>query len=75
MRSVGIFYAMKKNFIFRIKSFLLCMISLAALVACNKDGEITIPLKPEISFEQQRFELKVGQNVLLAPMVKNVDQR
>lgn len=74
VRSVGIFYAMKKNFIFRIKSFLLCMISLAALVACNKDGEITIPLKPEISFEQQCFELKLGQNVLLAPMVKNVDQ-
>ena len=74
-KSVGIFYAMKRNFTFKSKSFLLFLLSLLALVGCNKDNDITIPLKPEISFEQQRFPLKMGQSIVLQPQVENHDSQ
>ncbi len=75
VKSVGIFYAMKRNFIFYIKSFLLFLLCTLGLVSCNVDNDITIPLKPQISFEQQRFQLKMGQNITLQPSVENSDSQ
>ena len=45
------------------------------LVACNIDEDLTTPLKPSISIEQNRYRLKVGQSVELTAEVENVDQQ
>ncbi|MBR5877863.1 MAG: PKD domain-containing protein [Alistipes sp.] len=56
-----------------MKRFLFYILAAVALVACNIDEDLTTPLKPSISIEQNRYQLKVGQSVELRAEVENVD--
>lgn len=60
---------MKKFFTY----ILWAMVVFACNIACNKDEEITVDVKPEIEIEQNRYQLKSGQSIELNPVITNVD--
>lgn len=58
-----------------LKYIFFALVVIVCNMACNKDGEITTLLKPEIEIEQNRYQLKSGESVELTPEVSSGDKQ